>query len=53
MDLITVTLHVVTAVLNKKCSLNIFFRLVKHFLLMKASDRDRNVKGNRCWLCLI
>jgi len=24
-----------------------------HFLLMKASDRDRNVKVNLRWLCLI
>jgi len=24
-----------------------------HFPLTKASDRDRNVKVNRCWLCLI
>jgi len=23
------------------------------FLLTKASDRDRNVKVNLCWLCLI
>jgi len=43
---------------NKKIYLDVSvsirgLRPLVPFLLTKASDRDRNVKVNLCWLCLI